>query len=82
MVDKNRFVGRWHRIKGPIKVFVGGEPIEFGTHKDEGTFILVENELYDEESEIWFVSQNEFIVVIKNDNNLAILREAGLQELK
>lgn len=83
MVDKSRFVGRWHRIKGPIKVFVGGEPpIEFGTHKDEGTFILVENELYDEESEIWFVSQNEFIVVIKNDNNLAILREAGLQELK
>ena len=83
MVDKSRLVGRWHRIKGPIKVFVGGgEPIEFGTHKDEGTFILVENELYDEESEIWFVSKGEFIVAIKNDNNLAILREAGLQEFK
>lgn len=82
MVDKSRFVGRWHRIKGPINVFVGMNLIKYGTEKDEGTFILVENELYDEESEIWFVSQNEFIVVIKNDNNLAILREAGLQELK
>mgnify|MGYP000659475065 FL=1 len=49
MVDLNKIVGRWHRIKGPIKVFMGGEPIEFGTNKNEGTFILVENELYDEE---------------------------------
>ena len=56
--------------------------IKYGTEKDEGTFILVENELYEEESEIWFVSKGEFIVAIKNDNNLAILREAGLQELK
>ncbi len=56
--------------------------IHYGTEKDEGTFILVENELYEEESEIWFVSKGEFIVAIKNDNNLAILREAGLQELK
>ncbi len=82
MVDKSRFVGRWHRIKGPIKVFVGLYPIEFGTNQNEGTFILVENELYEEESEIWFVCNGEFIVVIKNDNNLEILREAGLKELK
>lgn len=81
MVDMNKIVGRWHPIKGPINVFVGMNLIKYGTEKDEGTFILVENELY-EEDEIWFVSQNEFIVVIKNDNNLAILREAGLQELK
>ncbi|MFR7634449.1 MAG: hypothetical protein ACLU07_02090 [Lachnospirales bacterium] len=82
MVDLNKIVGRWHRIKGPIKVFMGGEPIEFGTNKNEGTFILVENELYDEESEIWFVCNGEFIVAIKNDNNLSILREAGLKEIK
>ena len=66
---------------GIPNVFVGMNLIKYGTEKDEGTFILVENELY-EEDEIWFVSKGEFIVVIKNDNNLAILREAGLQELK
>lgn len=81
MVDMNKIVGRWHPIKGPINVFVGMNLIKYGTEKDEGTFILVENELY-EEDEIWFVCNGEFIVVIKNDNNLAILREAGLQELK
>lgn len=81
MVDKSRLIDRWHIIKGPIKVFVG-EPIDYGTNEDEGTFILVENELSDDESEIWFVCNGEFIVAIKNDNNLAILREAGLQELK
>lgn len=82
MVDMNKLDGRWHPVKGPIKVFVGGEVIDFGSNENEGTFILVENELYDDESEIWFVSQNEFIVAIKNDNNLEILREAGLQEIK
>jgi len=81
MVDMNKIVGRWHPIKGPINVFVGMNLIKYGTEKDEGTFILVENELY-EEDEILFVSKGEFIVAIKNDNNLAILREAGLQELK
>ena len=82
MVDMNKIVGRWHPIKGPIYVYVGMNLIKYGTEKDEGTFILVENELYEEESEIWFVSKGEFIVTIMNDNNLAILREAGLQELK
>ena len=81
MVDMNKIVGRWHPIKGPINVFVGMNLIKYCTEKDEGTFILVENELY-EEDEIWFGSKGEFIVAIKNDNNLAILREAGLQELK
>lgn len=81
MVDMNKIVGRWHPIKGPINVFVGMNLIKYGTEKDEGTFILVENELY-EEDEIWFVSKGEFIVVLYYDNNLAILREAGLQELK
>ena len=61
MVDLNKIVGRWHRIKGPIKVFMGGEPIEFGTNKNEGTFILVENELYDEESERTLLDIIEFV---------------------
>ena len=75
MVDMNKIVGRWHPIKGPIKLFMGGKPIEFGTHKDEGTFICVSNE-------IWFVSGKKFFVVFYCDENLAILREAGLQEVK
>ena len=82
MVDKSRLIDRWHIIKGPINVFVGMNPIKYGTEEDEGTFILVENELYEEESEIWFVSKGEFIVAIKNDNNLEILREAGMKEIK
>ena len=55
MVDMNKIVGRWHPIKGPIKVFMGEKPIEFGTHKDEGTFICVSNDWYEDEPEIWFV---------------------------
>ena len=74
MVDMNKIVGRWHPIKGPIK--------EFGTHKDEGTFICVSNDWYEDEPEIWFVSGKKFFVVFYCDENLAILREAGLQEVK
>lgn len=82
MVDMNKIVGRWHPVKGPIKVFVGKKPIEFGTHKDEGTFICVLNDWYEYEPEIWFVCNGEFIVVIKNDNNLSVLLHAGLKEVK